>query len=171
MDDPFPIPLKFGAEIVGVFLVFPAKAFLTAGGVGGEERGLLLFKILPSADRHEIVMDDRLGESRDGKFSEEQGVKKRGTEGNKLSAIRSEAKTPRLRLSLAPADPPPPILAAASGEFKGPLTRRDSRLRHQEAQRWMRKNVFLPTWRIWPAERETSALGSDSFSPANLMPP
>ena len=28
-------------------------------------------------------MDDRMGESRDGQFSEEQGVKKREMEGNK----------------------------------------------------------------------------------------
>jgi len=28
-------------------------------------------------------MDDRMGESRDGKLSQEQGVKKWGTEGNK----------------------------------------------------------------------------------------
>jgi len=76
VDDPFPIPLEFGAEIVGVFLVFPAQALLAPGGIGGETRGLLFFKILACPDRHEIVMNDREGESRDGKISEEQGVKK-----------------------------------------------------------------------------------------------
>jgi hypothetical protein len=76
MDDPFPVPLKFGPKIVGVFLVLPAKALLAARGIRGKERRLLLLEILTSPDRHKIVMDDRMGESRDGKILEEQGVKK-----------------------------------------------------------------------------------------------
>jgi hypothetical protein len=66
MDDPLPVSLKFGAKVVGVFLVFSAQALLATRGVGGEGRGLLFFEIFTSPDRHEIVMDDRMGESRDG---------------------------------------------------------------------------------------------------------
>jgi hypothetical protein len=66
VDDPFAIPLKLRTEIVGVFLVLAAQAFPAFGGVGSQQGGFLLFKILPGTDRHEIVMDDRMGESREG---------------------------------------------------------------------------------------------------------
>ena len=83
MDDPFAIPLEFGAKVVGVFLVLSPQTFPAFGGVGRKQGSLLFFKVFPGTDRHKIVMDGRLGESRDGKFSKEQGVKKRRTGGNK----------------------------------------------------------------------------------------
>ena len=84
VDDPFTVALELRAEVVGVLLVLSAEAFPAFGGVRGQQRGLFLFKILPSPDRHKIVMNDRRGESREGKLSEEQGVKKRRTKGNKF---------------------------------------------------------------------------------------
>jgi hypothetical protein len=84
VDDPFAVPLEFGAEIVGALGMSPAEAFLAAAGVGSKERDLFLFKIFPGADRHGTVMNDGMGESRDGEFSEEQGVKKGWSKGNKF---------------------------------------------------------------------------------------
>ncbi|NBS50758.1 MAG: hypothetical protein EBS97_09205, partial [Verrucomicrobia bacterium] len=96
--DPFPVALELRTEIVGVFLVLTAQAFPAFGGVGSEKRALLLFKILPGTDRHKIVMDDRVGESRDGKLSDEQGVKKAWNEENKSRGDPSDHAGLRLLL-------------------------------------------------------------------------
>jgi hypothetical protein len=84
VDNPFAVPLELRPEVVGVFGVPSAQAFPAFGGVGSEMGALLSLKILPSADRHEIVMDGGMGESREGKISEEQGVKRWRMSANKL---------------------------------------------------------------------------------------
>jgi hypothetical protein len=83
VDNALPVPLKLGPEVVGVFRMFATQAFPAFGGVRSQECGFFFFKIRPSPDRHKIVMDDHGGESRDGKLSDEQGVKNRGIRANK----------------------------------------------------------------------------------------
>ena len=76
MNDPFAVPLELGAKVVGIFLVLPAQTLSAFGGVGGKLGSFLFFKIFPGTDRHKIVMDGLMRESRDGKSPKEQGVKK-----------------------------------------------------------------------------------------------
>jgi hypothetical protein len=75
VDNPFPVSLKLGPEVVGVFRMLATQAFPAFGGVRSQECGFFFFKIRPRPDRHKTVMDDHGGESRDGKLSDEQGVK------------------------------------------------------------------------------------------------